>query len=170
MQGLRALAVRSTLLSRAARAGTEENPLLRATDYKTGGMHRRSNADAMVVARSPQVACVLQPLLYALALEQLFPDAHVSAGRLYYCTRKEQYESYVVELNERTREIATRLAQYANDMLAQGFLPAAPDPPEVCNNCEYLVICGPHEAERVQNIKQRDSGRLRSLNLLRGLP
>lgn len=158
------------LVEQSSAPGTEENPMLRATDFKTGGMHSALERGRHGRRSITAGGLVLQPLLYALALEQLFPEAHVSAGRLYYCTRKEQYESYVVELNERTREIATRLAQYANDMLAQGFLPAAPDPPEVCNNCEYLVICGPHEAERVQNIKQRDSGRLRSLNLLRGLP
>ena len=158
------------LVEQSSAPGSGENPQLRATDFKTGGMH-----DALERGRHGRRSItagglVLQPLLYALALEQVFPEAQVHAGRLYYCTRKEHYESYVVELNERTREIATRLAQYANDMLSQGFLPAAPDPPEVCNNCEYQVICGPHEAERVQKIKRRDTGKLRSLDLLRGLP
>jgi ATP-dependent helicase/nuclease subunit B len=158
------------LVEQGAAPGSPETPQLRATDFKTGGMHdaleRKRHGPRSITAGG----LVLQPLLYALALEQIFPEAQVRAGRLYYCTRKEQYESYVVELNERTREIATRLAQYANDMLSQGFLPAAPDPPEVCTRCEYQVICGPHEAERVQKIKRRDTGRLRSLDLLRGLP
>jgi len=158
------------LVEQSAAPGAPETPQLRATDFKTGGKHdaleRKRNGPRSITAGG----LVLQPLLYALALEQIFPEAQVRAGRLYYCTRKEQYESYVVELNERTREIATRLAQYANDMLSQGFLPAAPDPPEVCTRCEYQVICGPHEAERVQKIKRRDTGKLRSLDLLRGLP
>ena len=158
------------LVEQSAAPGSPESPQLRATDFKTGGMHdaleRGRNGRRSITAGG----LVLQPLLYALALEQIFPEAQVSAGRLYYCTRKEQYESYVVELNERTREIAARLAQYANDMLSQGFLPAAPDPPEVCSRCEYQVICGPHEAERIQKIKRRDTGKLRSLDLLRGLP
>jgi ATP-dependent helicase/nuclease subunit B len=158
------------LVEQASASGQDADaPVLRATDFKTGGVSqavdRRSGRRSITAG-----GMVLQPLLYALALEKLFPEAQVRAGRLYYCTRQQQYESHVVELNERTREIAARLAQYANDMLRQGFLPAAPDTAERCSQCEYQVICGPHEAERVQNVKMRDGARLRSLNLLRGLP
>lgn len=154
------------LVEQSSAPGSPETPQLRATDFKTGGMH-----EALERGRMRSITAhgrVLQPLLYALALEQLFPEAQVRGGRLYYCTRKEHYESFSVELNERTREIATQLAGYIDDMVSRGFLPAAPDPPDACTRCEYQVICGPHEAERVQK-KSRDFGKLRSLNLLRGL-
>jgi ATP-dependent helicase/nuclease subunit B len=144
-----------------------ERPLLRATDFKTGKQNKSLDHTKPAPRAITAGAHVLQPLLYALALEQLFPEAHVRAGRLYYCTRQEHYESHVVELNERTRETATLLAAYVTDMLNEGFLPAVPEP-DACARCEYQVICGPHEAERVQ--KKQGDRRLRSLDLLRRLP
>jgi CRISPR/Cas system-associated exonuclease Cas4 (RecB family) len=146
-----------------------ERPLLRATDFKTGRMHAELEHDRPKGRFITAGGHILQPLLYALALEQLYPEADISAGRLYYCTRQEQFESFVVELNERTREVATPLAQNAAEMLTQGFLPAAPER-DACTRCEYQVICGPDEAARVERVKQRDAGRLRSLSQLRRLP
>jgi CRISPR/Cas system-associated exonuclease Cas4 (RecB family) len=149
-----------------SRETTDEAPqVLRATDFKTGRPHHSLAHGRHQITAGGHV---LQPLLYALALEQLFPAARVSGGRLYYCTRQEQYASHPVELNPRTREIAAQVAQSANDLLGQGFLPAAPER-DACGQCEYQVICGPHEQER-ERVKQRDAGRLRGLQLLRRLP
>ena len=52
---------------------------VRVTDHKTGKPRVRSG---QVVAGGQ----ALQPVLYALAAEKLFPDAPVESGRLYYCT------------------------------------------------------------------------------------
>jgi CRISPR/Cas system-associated exonuclease Cas4 (RecB family) len=146
-----------------------ERPLLRATDFKTGRIPEELEHDRPKGRFITAGGHILQPLLYALALEQLYPEADVRAGRLYYCTRQEQFESFVVELNERTRQVAAQVAQSASELIGQGFLPADPER-DACGRCEYQVICGPHEAERVDQVKKRDRGRLRSLELLRRQP
>ncbi len=43
----------------------------------------------------------LQPVLYALALEKLFPDARVEEGRLYYCTSAGGFEEVAIPLDDR---------------------------------------------------------------------
>ncbi|MEY4582560.1 MAG: hypothetical protein RL701_7263, partial [Pseudomonadota bacterium] len=135
--------------------------LLRATDFKTGVPRPRLSVT--------EGAHVLQPLLYALALERMYPDAHVSGGRLYFCTREQRYTSQEVLLGERSRGVARDLFAAIDDLLQQGFLPAVPER-DACERCEYVAICGPHEQERVQRVKHRDFSRLRSLQLLRRLP
>jgi CRISPR/Cas system-associated exonuclease Cas4 (RecB family) len=116
-----------------------------------------------------QGAHVLEPLLYALALERVFPDARVSGGRLYFGTHEQGHASQEVALSERSRSVAQELFQSIDTLLQQGFLPAAPER-DACASCEFRAICGPHEEERVARVKQRDAERLRSLQLLRRLP
>lgn len=134
---------------------------LRATDFKTGAPHTR-----LAVSSGGHV---LQPLLYALALERMYPDATVEGGRLYFCTREHHYESQAVPLGERARGVAKDIFQAAGELLSQGFLPAAPEN-GACASCSFRDICGPHEEERVQRVKHRDQARLRGLQLLRRLP
>ena len=63
---------------------------LRITDHKTG----RAPADApLYVGRG----AFLQPLLYALAAEQLFGEK-VECGRLFYCTQRGNYDEYELPL------------------------------------------------------------------------
>ncbi|TMA19009.1 MAG: PD-(D/E)XK nuclease family protein, partial [Deltaproteobacteria bacterium] len=52
---------------------------LRATDYKTGKVW--ADEDLVIGGGG-----TLQPALYALAIEKLFPERRVVGGRLYYCT------------------------------------------------------------------------------------
>jgi len=145
-----------------------ERELLRATDYKTSAV-----PDKLGIVSGGRV---LQPLLYALALEQLFPEARVSSGRLYFCTARGEYTSHEVALDGQARAVAGDLVSSIDAMIEQGFLPAAPAPlPEdrekfECERCAYRPVCGPYEAERVGAVKSRELARLAPLFKVRGLP
>lgn len=135
--------------------------ILRATDHKTGAVSAK-----LSVTRG---GAVLQPVLYALALERLFPDATVRGGRLHFCTSRGRFEVQDVPLTDRTREISGRLIRAISGMLDAGFLPAAPER-GACEHCSYRVICGPYEEERVAAIKAKEAFRLDPLNQIRDLP
>jgi CRISPR/Cas system-associated exonuclease Cas4 (RecB family) len=138
---------------------------LRATDFKTSRVPE--NLGIIDGGRT------LQPLLYALALEQLFPGEKVASGRLYYCTSRGDYQSHEVALDDSTRAMSKTLASAIDRMIGDGFLPAAPSAlPEdrernECERCAYRAVCGPYEMERSNLIKQRDHGRLAALFDLR---
>jgi ATP-dependent helicase/nuclease subunit B len=135
--------------------------ILRATDHKTGAVTNK-----LSITRG---GAVLQPVLYALALERLFPDAAVRGGRLHFCTSRGRFEVQEVPLTDRVREISGRLIRSISSMLDAGFLPAAPDD-GACEHCSYRVICGPYEEERVAAIKAKEAFRLDPLNQIRDLP
>src|SRR5579862_892131 len=107
---------------------------LRATDHKTGKTRPKSG---VIVAGGT----VLQPLLYALACEQLL-DEPVDAGRLYYCTADGGYEERVVPLDDGTRRTAADVVAIVGSALAAGFLPALPMK-GACRFCDYRQVCGP---------------------------
>ena len=149
--------------------GAADTPtLLRATDYKTSA----APAALEVVAGGR----VLQPLLYALALEQLFPAAKVASGRLYFCTSRGEFTSHEVLLDSKARDVAKHLVDSIDGMIATGFLPAAPGQQpgnsehHECERCPYRVVCGPYESERVLHVKRRDHARLQPLYHVRELP
>lgn len=113
--------------------------VLRITDHKTG----KARASAGLVIGGGEI---LQPVLYALAAEELL-HADVEAGRLYYCTADGGYADAVVPLDERAREAAGLVASTIGGALGDGFLPAAPRK-DACRWCDYRPICGPHEELR----------------------
>jgi CRISPR/Cas system-associated exonuclease Cas4 (RecB family) len=113
---------------------------LRATDYKTGKVRAPRGA---VIAGGE----VLQPVLYALALEKMYPDAAVHGGRLHHITRGAGFEAVDVPLDAAARASIDVLAGAVGGALADGFLPAAPRA-GACRFCDYLPICGPHEEAR----------------------
>ena len=131
---------------------------LRATDHKTGKTRPKSG---VVVAGGT----VLQPLLYALACEQLL-DEPVEAGRLYYCTADGGYEERVVPLDDGTRRIAADVVAIVGGALATGFLPALPMK-DACRFCDYRPVCGPHEEART---KRKPLDRIADLTRLRSMP
>lgn len=139
-----------------------EKPVLRATDHKTGVLPER-------LSGITTGGKVLQPLLYALALERMFPDASVSSGRLYYCTAQGGFATHEVQLTERARNTAKQLLTAIGGMLDDGFLPAAPSG-GACEYCSYRAVCGPYEEERVARVKARDAARLERLVAVRRLP
>ncbi len=133
---------------------------LRATDYKTG----KVRAEAGTVIDGGRT---LQPALYALALEKLFPASRVEGGRLYYCTHTGDFTSVPVALDPATRGSVQKLAQTVSQALAEGFLPAAPRDERECEWCDYLGVCGPGEFRRVAR-KPKDA--LQPLVRLREMP
>jgi ATP-dependent helicase/nuclease subunit B len=129
---------------------------LRATDYKTGEAPAVSNA---IIAGGR----ALQPALYALAIEKLFPNSRVTGGNAYYCTARGGFARRSVELDEWTRKAAAEVARAVAGAFSDAFFPAAPAQ-DTCELCEFRVGCGPYERERVA-LKQ--PARLESLDKLR---
>jgi CRISPR/Cas system-associated exonuclease Cas4 (RecB family) len=108
----------------------------------------------------------LQPALYALALEKLFPDARVKEGRLYYSSFTGGFTAVEVPLDRVTRDSVKAFASTLGEAVRQGFLPAAPAEGE-CTYCDYLAVCG-SSAERQAERKPRD--RIAPLLRLREMP
>ncbi len=128
---------------------------LRATDYKTG---RARVATGAVIAGGT----TLQPVLYALALERLFPDHAIAGGRLYFCTSRGEFAAQDIALDDRARDAARVLATTLADHFARGFFPAAPDR-DACAYCDYRPICGPYEELRLRGKRHQELVQLRTL-------
>lgn len=133
---------------------------LRATDHKTG--KKRTSSRSIIGGGE-----TLQPVMYALALEQMFPGTPVASGRLDYCTSNGQFSSVEIALNDAARESMALVSKTIGDALTTGFLPAAPVDDRTCEWCDYLPVCGPGEARRVAR-KPKD--RLEPLVTLRRRP
>jgi RecB family exonuclease len=131
---------------------------LRVTDHKTGKVAAEKGAVT-------QGGTILQPVLYALACERLLPEP-VDAGRLYYCTNAGDFTERVVPLDTASRTSAREVVQVVDDAMRAGFLPAAPAE-HGCRWCDYRVVCGPYEFQRV---KRKPEQRLKPLAQLRSLP
>lgn len=130
---------------------------LRATDHKTG----RKRASSRSVIGGGET---LQPVMYALALEQMFPGVPVASGRLDYCTSNGRFSSVEIALDDDARQSAAFVSRTIGDALRSGFLPAAPLEQRTCEWCDYLRVCGPDEARRVA---RKPEARLQPLVALR---
>jgi CRISPR/Cas system-associated exonuclease Cas4 (RecB family) len=131
---------------------------LRVTDHKTGRMPE---------AEPPQTIGrgeVLQPVLYALAAEQLYNEV-VPIGQLFYATLRANYSSNAIE-TDRAREIVDGVFAAIDGAIHNGFLPAAPRK-DACGRCDYLAICGPWEEDRTGEKPQAD---LAPLHRIRNTP
>jgi RecB family exonuclease len=117
-----------------------EDGRVRVTDHKTG---KERVKPGQVVAGGE----ALQPVLYALAVEKLFPELSVESGRLYYCTSTGGFEERIVPLDAGARESASAVAEVIGQALGEPFLPAAPAP-GACRWCDYRGVCGPYEELR----------------------
>jgi len=131
---------------------------VRATDYKTGARPEGGT----VVSGGRQ----LQPTLYALVLEKLYPTRTVVGGNAFYCTAKGEFGRSEVPLDPAARAAAEAVHRTVAAAFEQGFFPAAPAE-KTCEHCEFLRICGPYEQERVE---RKDALRLEPLLKLRALP
>ena len=85
---------------------------------------------------------LLQPVLYALALEKILPSERILDGRLYYCTATGEFTAVEVPLDEDARKAAALVAKTVADAVHGAFLPAAPAE-GACKYCDYLPGCGP---------------------------
>ena len=145
----------------------DDQERLRATDHKTG----RVPATIVTQLRKHGVfridgGRVLQPLLYALALEKLYPQAEVVGGRLFYCTRRGEFRRYDVPLDQAGRDAVAQVVRVVRKHLSQGFLPAVPTS-GACRWCDYRAVCGPHEERRAD---RKPHASLQELERLREQP
>jgi len=125
---------------------------LRATDHKTGKV--RAKKDETVIGGGE----ILQPVLYALTLERLFPGTKVEDGVLYYCTSAGGFEKVRVPLDDDARTSAHMVAKTVGDALMKGFLPTAPNIEKkgqsACTYCDFKPVCGPYEEVRTRKKPQ----------------
>ena len=132
--------------------------VLRVIDHKTG----------KTLPSRPQYVgggAVLQPLLYALAAEQLLGET-VESGNLYYCTQRGDFSQITIPLVPEARQRLAHVLETIGAHIESGFLPAAPQT-GACAMCDYTAVCGPYEESRVKR-KQRD--RLEPLFEVRSQP
>ena len=141
---------------------TTKSGSLRATDYKTGKV--KAKKDETVIGGGE----ILQPVLYALTLEKLFPGRKVEEGVLYYCTAAGDFTKVKVPLDDEARAAAHLLAKTVSDALVKGFLPAAPNVEKkgqsACTWCDFKPVCGPYEEIRT---KKKPQAPLKVLAVLR---
>ncbi len=121
---------------------------LTATDYKTG----KQRAESQTRLGGGKT---LQPVLYALALEKLFPDHKVEGGSLWYCTQAGNFTKVHIPLDARSRDEAKAAIGIVSTAIEKGFLPAAPGRDE-CQFCDFISVCGTREEERVQRKSQAE--------------
>lgn len=131
---------------------------LRVTDHKTG---TDRTWEGLVVGGGE----VLQPALYALAVEAL-QTAEVVEGRLFFCTSRGRFSQRIVPLGEFTRRYASDVLQIIDGSVSMGFLPPAPRA-GACAQCDFRPVCGPHEEIRAQ---RKSEPKLDHLSYLRELP
>ena len=115
----------------------QKGALLRATDHKTGSM--RVDDSAVVDGGR-----MLQPLLYALCLEQLYTQRKVASGRLHFCTSRGEFKSKDVVLDEQARVAIERVIHTIGQAIDEATLLALPAE-GACRDCEYAIVCGPRE-------------------------
>ncbi len=132
-------------------------PGFRVTDHKTG-LNR--TAVGLVVGKGE----ALQPVLYGLAVEQIFGEA-VSESRLSYCTRAGEFSERVVPMSEGARGRGIEVLELIDQAVARGFLPPAPRA-KACGMCDFAIVCGPVEERR---LAEKDPRALVELNRLRGM-
>ena len=132
--------------------------LLRVTDHKTG---RPPTLSPSFIAGGT----VLQPVLYALAMEKL-SGTPVASGRLSYCTQRGQYKDFTIPLNQKARELAAQAMRTIDGAIEHGFLPPAPRT-GTCDTCDFRPVCGPYEETRT---RRKPADRLEDLTDLRRQP
>lgn len=133
--------------------------LLRVTDHKTG------RAPEKIPAYTGG-GRVLQPMLYALAAENLL-KSNVESGRLFYATQRGGYQQIGIAVSPRSRAFLAKLLQNIDGSIEGGFLPPIPEK-DACAICDYRPVCGPYEEYRAARIKNRQDERLDGLHEIRG--
>ena len=134
--------------------------VLRVTDHKSG---RALDQVPLYVGGGR----TLQPLLYGLAGEKVL-GLKVDSGRLFYATQRGGYRQMAILINDRARIVLAHLLQDIDASITSGFLPPVPDK-ESCSFCDYRLVCGPYEEQRIGRFKNRNDERLESLTEIRGM-
>jgi ATP-dependent helicase/nuclease subunit B len=131
---------------------------LRITDHKTGKAPQQP--PAFVAGGS-----VLQPVLYGFAAAGLLGES-VAGSRLFYCTQRGGFKEVSIDFDDEARMRGKQVLDHIEGAIRDGFLPAAPLE-GACATCDYRLVCGPYEHERV---RKKDPDALESLRELRCLP
>jgi CRISPR/Cas system-associated exonuclease Cas4 (RecB family) len=131
---------------------------LRVTDHKTG-VDR--TAPGVIIGGGE----TLQPVLYGLAVEKAL-QIPVAEGRLFFCTSRGGFSEHVVPLNERARAQGREVLAVIDRAIDNGLLPPAPRE-GACAHCDFRVVCGPWEEER---LRRKDPKPLADLRALRQRP
>jgi RecB family exonuclease len=134
---------------------------LRVTDHKTGANRTKENLQF-------GGGEMLQPSLYALAVEHVFPALKVRESVLSYCTATGGFTRRVVRVDDPLRQRAGEILAAIDDAVAFGFLPPAPRK-DACHWCDFRAVCGPYEETRWALKREKRQG-MDDLVWLRGLP
>ena len=140
-----------------AESGSESAGALRVTDHKTG---RNRHPDGIVVRGGE----VLQPVLYALAVEQAL-QRPVVESRLVFCTVTGNFSTRPVSLGDSERRQGVEVLEIIDRAIAAGSLLPAPRK-DACTLCDFKAVCGPWEEVRS---RRKDSGPLADLRALRAM-
>lgn len=130
----------------------------RVTDHKTGLDRTRPG---MVVGNGE----TLQPVLYAFAIEAAM-GTPVREARLFFCTNRGGFAQRVVPIDDAARTAGRRVLEIIDRAVEAGVLPPAPRR-DACTYCDFRLVCGPHEEER---LRRKDRNLLRDLDALRLMP
>jgi CRISPR/Cas system-associated exonuclease Cas4 (RecB family) len=131
---------------------------LRVLDHKSGTPDKKDWG--LCVGRGE----VLQPVLYALALEALGCGTPFSAA-LSWATLRGGFRTDEIRIDAGAREKIAQVLRVIDGYVHRGFLPAAPRA-EACKGCEYVSVCGPWEEIRVS---RKGPVELKQLRDIRGL-
>ena len=131
---------------------------LRVTDHKTG---RNRTTWKTVIGGG----AILQPVLYSMVVERALATPVVS-GRLFYCTAPGGFAEHEIPLNDANRRLGVEALEIVDRAIELGFLPPAPAE-RACGWCDFRVVCGPHEAQR---LRMKSADKLSDLEHLRKMP
>lgn len=118
---------------------------LRVTDHKTG-KNRTTPATIVDGGR------VLQPVLYAVALEAMTGE-RVVEGRLSYCTAAGQFSERAIALDDHIRRRGLEVLEIVDRAIEHGMLAARPGQlagGPACDYCDFRAVCGPDEPARTK--------------------
>jgi ATP-dependent helicase/nuclease subunit B len=136
----------------------KDRSALRVTDHKTG--KNRTTWKTVIGGGS-----TLQPVLYSIVVEQALATP-VTSGRLFYCTAPGGFTDHEIPLNDANRRLGLEALEIVDRAIGLGFLPPVPAD-RACAWCDFRVVCGPHEAERV---RMKSADKLSDLEHLRKMP
>jgi len=92
----------------------------------------------------------------------------VESGRLFFATQRGAYHQMGIQITDRARQFLKQLLQDIDGYISSGFLPPVPDK-EACSYCDYRLVCGPYEEQRIARFKNRRDERLEGLAEIRGM-
>jgi hypothetical protein len=133
---------------------------LRVTDHKTG--KNRTKVGQTVV----EGGRVLQPVVYGLALKAIYPHETVYSGRLFYCTVAGGFKDYEIPLMGEAPKRGLEVLEIVDRAIESGLLAAKPAS-DVCQWCDYQVVCGRDEERRT---RRKDAKLFADLDALRKMP